>query len=411
MKILLVTNYYEPEVGAPQRRWANLAQRFTAAGHQLCVLAPVPHYPSGTASESTLRAHPVGRLKNGNHGETIVRVPFREYSESMASLLLDQGVNSAGSVAQAARWFSGTGRRPDVVIASIPGLPTMLAGQAIARLFRIPLVAEMRDAWPDLISDGGLLRGLMRGVPGAERLEGAMMSFFTWLQRHSSLVVTTTESFAGALRSRGIAQTVAVRNGSEVPAVADHREAPRSPDEFHALYLGTVGRSQDLDTAVRAACRAADLGTPITLRIVGAGASSAELRRLANELNAPVEFSPPVEPEELSRAYAWADTHIVSLRDWPAFGMTVPSKLYEVMGTGHHVSGVLTGEAAQIVNAARAGDVVTPGDHRALGDLWAKLHADRSRLAADRHGRAWIAAHADYDALASRYLNILEELV
>ena len=43
MKMLLLTHYYAPEFGAPQRRWSALVQRFIAAGHRVTVAAPVPH--------------------------------------------------------------------------------------------------------------------------------------------------------------------------------------------------------------------------------------------------------------------------------------------------------------------------------------------------------------------------------
>jgi hypothetical protein len=63
MRILLITHNYAPEVGAPQHRWNALVQRFVAAGHDVAVLAPSPHFPSGRAhpGDDSLRPGAVAR--------------------------------------------------------------------------------------------------------------------------------------------------------------------------------------------------------------------------------------------------------------------------------------------------------------------------------------------------------------
>ena len=41
MKILVLTHYYEPEIGAPQRRWSAMVSRWQQAGHQVTVYCPL----------------------------------------------------------------------------------------------------------------------------------------------------------------------------------------------------------------------------------------------------------------------------------------------------------------------------------------------------------------------------------
>src|SRR5699024_12377064 len=45
MRIVLLSHYYYPEVGAPQRRWRILVDHLRAAGHDVITVAPHPHYP------------------------------------------------------------------------------------------------------------------------------------------------------------------------------------------------------------------------------------------------------------------------------------------------------------------------------------------------------------------------------
>ena len=57
--------------------------------------------------------------------------------------------------------------------------------------------------------------------------------------------------------------------------------------------------------------------------------------------------------EDAAAQYAWADTLVVALRpDWPSFRHTVPSKTYEVLAVGRHVTGMVTGEAARTLDGA-----------------------------------------------------------
>src|SRR5215469_4772059 len=47
MRLTILTQYYEPEIGAPQRRLSSLANYFVSAGHDVTVVTAMPNYPSG----------------------------------------------------------------------------------------------------------------------------------------------------------------------------------------------------------------------------------------------------------------------------------------------------------------------------------------------------------------------------
>lgn len=412
MRILLVTHYYAPEVGAPQHRWDALVARFVAAGHQVAVLAPSPHYPSGRAGALAASERP-GAVARGRHGELVHRLRFGEYGTGVSSRARDQLVAAADAVRVGLTRFAGA-RRPDVVVATAPGLPTIPAGLVLARALRRPLVLEMRDAWPDLLGShrewdtqekGPLSRLAAAVLPGA----------VTAAQRRADAVVTTTAGFAEVLRGRGLRRVRVVRNGAGVPDPARPGQVPhaRAGRELRVLYLGTIGRSQGLGTAVDAVATATRAGADVHLRIVGDGAEVPALRARAAgavRAGARVDVLPPVPRHAVAEHYAWADTVLVSLRAWRPLCWTVPSKLYEALATGRHVSGVLAGEAAGVVSTAGAGHVVDPGDAAGLAALWGRLHADRSLLDVGAAGQEWVRRHADPDRLAADYLALLAEV-
>lgn len=442
MRILLLTHYWEPEAGAPQNRWRRLARGLVERGHELAVLAPAPHYPAGTLLDSSPRLAP-GAIARDASGAIIHRTAFRPYGTGIGGRGADQALAAADGARLALARFGGR-HRPDVVIGSVPGLPTLPAALAVGRALRRPVVAELRDAWPDILDSrhhwagapgepdrinsadinsanrpGRAPGGLSGALPSLPRLSrhraaGLIPPAVTALERRADAVVATTDSFAQALRERGMRRVEVIRNSAtpshwSLPAPPLRRQGDNGRPELRVVYLGTIGRSQGLASAVQAAALAADQGIRLRLRLVGDGAQAAHVRATAVRLGAPVEILPPVAPEAVAEHYAWADTVLVSLQDWPAMSMTVPSKLYEALATGRHISGALDGEAAAIIRSASAGMVVPPQDAPALASAWAALAADRSRLAASA-GPRWLTRHAGERDQLDRYEALLQEV-
>ncbi|MFC0676073.1 glycosyltransferase family 4 protein [Brachybacterium hainanense] len=425
MRILLITHYYAPEYGAPQRRWAALARRIVAAGHQLTVVTPVPHYPEGWPSAAAARAHRPGRVEHGSAGETILRTWYLPHRADIITRTADHLVAAFDAARRVASRFRRPGDRPDVIIATAPAIPSLLVGRLLAARWGVPLVAEMRDAWPDLVTHigpavaeaaTGAVAHRRAGPLGALLAVGARLAkrrvhraVSTW-QQGADHVVTTTAQFARVLRERGIAEVDVVRNGTDLT-----RLAPAAPLGEHAelrvLYLGNMGRSQGLELVVATAARLAREGVALDVRMIGHGVAADDLAALAERLDAPVTIGSRIPHPRVGEQYDWADTVLVSLRDWKPFDWTIPSKLYELLATGRHVSAVVAGEAADVVRAAGAGDVVPPGDGEALAQLWRRLAADRSGLVTGGAGRDWVAEHADDDLLAAAYLELLERTV
>ena len=415
MRILLLTHYYAPETGAPQQRWAALAEHFVGAGHELTVIAPAPHYPHGSLLPEHA-AMAAGAVHAGAHGETVHRVAFRGYATGVGSRFADQLVAARAAV-RTARATTGQ-RAPQVVVATVPSLPMLWAGRRVAARLGVPLVAEMRDAWPDLLTVADEWDTTSAGRAGRARRRVSRSGLAgvgratTRQQRRADAVVTTTDTFAQALRGRGMPRVHVVRNGAHpLPGYAAHVPRVCTDGALNVLYAGTMGRAQGLATAVQAAALAGSRGVHVRLRLVGDGADRAGLVALAAAERVEVELVGAVPRSAMGEHYAWADTVLVSLRPWPALELTVPSKLYEAMALGVHVTGSVAGEAAGIITGAHAGHVATPGDAAALAQVWESVAADRSGLDPGTGGIAWVGEHAEDSRLAKDYLAILEGVV
>lgn len=395
LRVMLMIHSYWPENSPPQRRWTTLIREFRKSGWDVDVVTPVAHFPVG---KRTLPVDVAGRPFRGQKGplgERIKRVPFLPHSGHLhVARLLDQLFSAAMSVPAGLMW-----RKADVIVVTAPSLPIMVAGYVVSQLRRVPLIVEMRDAWPDLARDARIVKGSVKSL--VERVVEA-------IQVRADMVVAVTEGFAETLRIRGVENIVTISNGLDLDSVPVFDPPASEREVFHALYLGNHGESQRLDVVVRAS---ALVGPSMHLHLVGHGSQRPSLMELAKRINAPVTFHDSMHGQEVLDQYKQADTCIVSLRDdWKSFEATVPSKTYEVMSIGRHVTAVVRGEAARIVNEARCGDVVawTPA---AIAQLWRQLAADRSRLATGTSGRDWVRDNANYPMLAQKYMDHITALV
>jgi colanic acid biosynthesis glycosyl transferase WcaI len=462
VRILLISHYYAPEIGAPQRRWSSLVGEWRALGHEVTVLTSMPHYPHPDLTVDMRAGTRPYRRETGEFGETVIRMPFLPHGKDVLTRTLDHAFVSLQSLALG---LPRAGGGFDVVITTVPALTSLFVGHVAARILRVPLVVEMRDAWPDLVTfTPGIAPG--KGITGL--LRGLTHRLVTRLQLGSHQVVTTSARFAGVLATRGVEAVTVIRNGADLARTPDlggaraaeargirrRPEAPggpsapgpargsavpaapgpdrgpsapapgddaattgddaataapeRSAGTLRILYLGTLGRSQGLGAVIDAAGMAAAGGVDVQLRFVGAGAEREALQERARESLATITFLDPVPHREVGEHYRWADTVAVSLRDWAPFRWTVPSKLYELLATNLHVSALVAGESAEIIRDARAGFVADPGDAKALARHWMEVAADRSLLDHGGAGRRWAAAHTDIKDLSSLYLRLLE---
>jgi hypothetical protein len=394
LRLILLTHSYWPESSPPQRRWSALVKEFAKQDWDIDVVTPVAHSPSGRRRDFAGTGGHVLRSQQGPHGEKIHRLPYLPHGRRHLWRLVDQCFSALWAVP-----FGMLARPSDVVIVTVPSLPMMAAGYALARLRRLPLVLEMRDAWPDLARDARLVQGSVKS---------AFEVFADFVQRRADLVVTVTDGFADVLRGRGIKNVATISNGLHVNSLPVMPPPPLQRDVLEVLYLGNHGESQNLETSIKAS---AIVGRRMQLHMVGSGSRKAGLQKLARELKAPVTFHPSLHGQDVLDRYASADTCLVSLRDdWKSFETTIPSKTYEVLALGRHATAVVLGEAARLILEAEGGDIV-PNNPHALAELWRGLAADRTRLIREGSSREWVQEHADYGVLSQRYMDLRRDLV
>jgi len=430
VKVLVLSQYWWPENGVPQRRWQWLTEMLHTAGHEVTVISPPAHYHQEISLRAWLRSLcQVGAStpETGPAGETIIRSWYFPATRSLTSRVINQAVVAIGAIGVLLVRRGGLRNfQPDIIVGTIPALPTAFVTDIASKLLRVPYAVDLRDAWPDLLEESdkwNVATGprsrrekLLRKGP----LQIARVLTRFWVNRalnNASGIIVTSSYLERDLRQRLEEKTsstspriITVRNVFPPKSRVERKKYAEPTDgEFRVLYAGTIGRAQRLDNALQAAKIAYNRGLNIKVRIVGTGASAEILQKSANGRMKHVQFVPHEPAENLEPHYSWADTALVHLTDWEPLRRAVPSKTYELMDNGVHITAAVSGEAAAVIRELGAGDVVSPENPEELAELWIELAQQRKRLEVADTGQRWVRDIRDTQVPA-QLLAFLEEV-
>lgn len=424
----MLSQYWYPENGVPQRRWSWLSKLLIREGHEVVVICPPPHYERevsvGSWFRSVIKRKP-SSIETGPSGEKIVRSGYFPTGQSITMKALNQGFVALAMLTRGL--IHGRTLRnfkPDLVIGTVPAIPTSLITPLIAKRFSSPYVIDLRDTWPELLSEGRKWNSAV-GVQsirqkilsnGPLQVMGAIVRRLMYRSFKSSAGLIFTSNSHAAWLSKTMQMkgktlvTATIRN--VFPPKTDVARTSKNIEigvPLNVLYAGTLGRAQNLNNVLEAAKIAQENGIPVELRFVGAGATSKELRRKIAEESLPAKVVGRVQASDLASHYAWADTALVHLTDWEALNHAVPSKTYELMANGIHITGVVKGETASLIEQLNCGVVVEPENPVALAASWEKLLNNRSQLQVSAVAREWVVAQRD-EVVPRELYSFLSEL-
>ncbi|MCZ6691445.1 MAG: glycosyltransferase family 4 protein [Planctomycetota bacterium] len=403
MKILYVSQYFPPEMGAPSARVHELSRLWVRRGHQVTVLTAFANHPTG---EKARRDRGVLSRREVLDGIEVLRTysyatPNRGVFRRMASYA-SFGI-SASTLGRLRL------RRYDVVIATSPQLLCGLAGYTLARTLGSPFIFEVRDLWPESI--------LAVGAMGENLVVRGLKRVAAHLYRHADRIVTVGEGYREKIHelygidpsridviSNGIDKDLFVPNGRGEGI----RREYGWKDRFVVMYIGAHGMAHALHRVLEAA-RGLARESEILFVFVGEGAEKARLQRKSREWGlGNVQFIDPQPRSRTPQFYSACDLGLVTLKDSSLFRAVLPSKIFEYLGMERPILISVDGEAREIVEGCGAGRYVPPEDVPAMMDAIRQMSRSREELERmGRRGRRHVLENYDRDRLAGRYLEIL----
>ena len=405
MKILVLGSMYEPDLGPSAPLFTMLCKGLVKLGHQVTVIAPVPHYPTGQVSKE-YRGKWVWRSVESGVNVLRVRLP------SINRAKLVQRFFQFGWD-QIATTLAGWNLKYDVVLAVNPFLTVGIPFAVLGALRHKPIVYSVQDLYPDV--------GIALGIFKSKFIINVVAYFEQYCMRHSVIVQIISNSFRPSLRALGVPddKMALVYNWVDTdlihPASRNNSFARENGlvDRFIVLYAGNLGLSQGLEQVLDAAEQLADHENLLFL-FVGDGAGRERLVAESKKRNmANVRFLPFQPRERLSEVLACADVSLVTLRRGLGVN-SVPSKSLSNMASGRPmiVSVDEENELSDLVKQADMGLWVPPEDPSALSRAITTLMQDqglRERLG--QNGRIWAEQNHSPDGAAKKFENLLSQAI
>jgi colanic acid biosynthesis glycosyl transferase WcaI len=410
VKILYVSQYFPPEMGAPAARASELSRHWARMGHDVTVLTGFPNHPTGIVPEDwRSRLHRL-RYTETVDGARVIRtwlwpLPNRKAHERIrnyASFCVSAGITGLAL------------HKPDVIIATSPQLLVALSGWWLAWWKRVPFVFEVRDLWPESLaavgagSEGSLLHRTLGAIAG-------------FLYRRADRIVVVAPAFKDHLiRHWNVpaAKTSVVENGVEIdlfrldPAAMEVRKQLKLEDRFLICYIGTMGNAHGLETLIAAAEELRAALPNAMFLLIGEGAEKERIVQLAAAgALTNIQFLGEQPRERIPAYISAADLCLVMLKKTELFKTVIPTKLLEYMACERPVIVAVDGQARQIVEEASAGVFVEPENSQDLVQAILRLAEDPAkRRQMGASGRQYISNKFSREKTARDYITVLEAL-
>ncbi len=407
MRILYLSQYFPPEVGATQTRAYEMAAGLIRAGHQVTMLTEVPNHPHGI-----IRPEYQGHfwVREQLDGIDVIRVwvktsPVKTmrsrlvfylsymFNGTMAGLLLARG-------------------HYDVVYATSPPLFVGGAALMLSLLRRIPLVFEVRDLWPE------------SAVALGELKNPRFIRWATWLEEacyhRARHIVLTTREMVDRLIERGYEadKLTIVRNGANPelfqfdPVMRQRlRREMGLTDAFVVVYAGLLGIAQGLTASLESAAQLMQREPRVHFLYIGDGPVKTALQNQAQELNlSNVTFLSAQPREDIPGYLSAGDVALVPLIRRRLLG-ALPSKMFDAMACERPVILAAEGEACRVLEESNAGIAIPPEDPQVLVETILSLRQDSGLCQYyGQNGRRAVLAHYSRQAQAQRLAELLETL-
>ncbi|MGX9728054.1 MAG: glycosyltransferase family 4 protein [Candidatus Electronema sp. VV] len=375
MRILIVTQYFWPE----NFRINDLVAELVGRGHEITILTGKPNYPDGLIfKEFSDNPEKFSTYQNSK----IIRVPLIPRGKGGWYLLLNY-FSFALNGTLIGLWKLRN-QKFDTIFSFEPSPITVaLPAVAIRRQKKIPLIFWVQDLWPETLAALGVVRsGILL------KLVGRLVTF---IYKNCDLILAQSHSFIPQIKKYAdlYSQIEYYPSWSESLTKPENAlaapEVERDDKKFNIVFAGNIGESQDFP-AILAAAELLKQHGHIRWLIVGDGRKAAWVADEIGKRNLKDKFillgRHPLE--RMPSFFKHADALLVSLKNTPVFGMTIPAKVQTYLSAGIPIIAMLNGEGAKTIEIAQAGMTCPAGDYQYLATIILKMSqlplAERQRM-------------------------------
>ncbi len=403
MKLLILTQYFPPEIGAPQNRLYQLALRLMEKEIKVTILTAMPNYPkleiyNGYKGKKN--------MVEDMNGLTVHRT--RIYTAEGKSLVKRlwtyfSFVRSSYKAGKKLGYF-------DYLMSESPPLFIGITAIKLAKRLKAKLIFNVSDLWPAAAIELGFVTNKML-IKMAYMLEAMCY-------RKAHLITGQHQGIVNDILARFPDRNVYwLPNGADinkcnqqiVQAYGFRSKYNIKEDDIILFYGGTLGFAQGLEVIIKSAKNFIDQ-PKLRFVLMGEGAVKEDLIKLSKELGTTnVIFAEPVSRDEICGVIREVDISIIPLRNMKLFLGTIPSKIVEILSMEKPILLGVKGEAKEyFIDEGGAGWAFEPEDVEDLSSKIREVLATPQRLKElGKNGRAYISKKFNIDIISSKFYKYL----
>jgi glycosyltransferase involved in cell wall biosynthesis len=406
MKILFLTQYYPPEIGAPQNRLHELAVRLKSKGIDIEVLTAFPNYPKMEIFE----AYKKNKIpKEEIDGITVYRSwIYVSKSKSIISRLLNYF-----SFVWSSYWKGRKLGNFDYLLVESPPLFLGYSAIALSKKLNSKLIFNVSDLWPESAEKLGLVTN--------KSLLNLAYKLEKKCYQHAALITGQTQGIVDDIKNRFPNKKVAwLPNGVDVSFYDPQKIEDSSfrnthgfkADDLIFFYGGILGYAQGLEIIMEVAKQVEEYPT-VQFVIQGSGPEKEKLVALNHEYKLKnVHFHEPVPKVEMPGILKAIDVALVPLKKLDLFKGAIPSKIFEALAMKKPLLLGVDGEARKhFIDKAKSGLYYTPEDLSSLKQqVLYFLNEPEERKKMGENAREYVADNFDRNKIAQGLYDELQNM-
>lgn len=298
----------------------------------------------------------------------------------------------------------------DVLFATTTPLTAGIPGIFARWLRRKPFAFEVRDLWPELPREMGVIKN---------PVVLWLMSLLEWASyRSAHRLIGLSPGIVDGIAKRGVKREhiAMIPNGCDLSLFADKSQPWRpdgvAPSDLMAVFTGTHGIANGLGAVLDAAAVLKQRGrNDIKLVLIGQGKLKPDLQaRALQEGLDNVIFHASVDKQKLAALMASADIGLQILANVPAFYYgTSPNKFFDYIAASLPVLNNYPGWLAEMIKTHQCGFAIPPNNPEAFADALEQAASDRKQLQQmGINARKLAESEFNRDQLANNFVNWLE---
>lgn len=407
MKLLIVTQYFPPEIGAPQNRLYELAVRLQKSGVDITVITAMPNYP-----QMVIHKEYVGK-KYAFEKMGEIKVHRTSIYVSQNKSIISRLRNYFSFVWSS--YFTGSKKvedKFDFVLCESPPLFLGISAYKIAKKKKAKFIFNVSDLWPE----------------SAEKMEIVTNKFFLklatkleeFLYKKSELITGQTQGIVANIQTRFPHKNVYwLPNGVDLnyfQPSKDKNTQWRKDNDFKSddvlfFYGGILGYAQGLETILHAAHKISNHKAKFIF--MGSGPEKDKLIQIKNQFSLEnVFFFDAVTKAEMPEILNSIDAAVIPLKKLDLFKGAIPSKIFEALAMEIPLVLGVDGEARELfIEKGNCGLYFEPENVQELQEVIQKI-LDEPHLMETfgSNGRKFADQHFNRNNIANAFKLELEKL-